>query len=209
MVRRRCGIKRATTIELGFVALFVSVAALPAQSPQASASAAPAVVSTRPCSTNPVLPASNAKKAARKLKDVSPPDSPPSCIEVQGQPIEIQEFLQNTARRQGWRIGEDRASEDTWFYVRYLDAGELDKYATIKVLIEPVIFSNGKAAVTIRTADLGDGFARVQITSHFQGEGKSADRASPQPASTWPLTSKGVLEQELVNALQTSFKPLE
>jgi len=163
----------------------------------------------RPCSTNPVLPVSNAEKAARKLKDVPPPDPPPSCIEVQGQPIEIQEFLQNTARRQAWRIGENRASEDTWSYVRYLDAGELDKYANTKVLIEPVIFSNGKAAVTIRTADLGDGYARVQITSHFQGDGKSADRASPQPASTWPLTSKGVLEQELLNALQTRFKPLK
>lgn len=113
------------------------------------------------------------------------------------------------ARQQAWRIGENRASDDTWSYVRYLDLDDLEKFADTKVLIEPVNFSNGKAAVTIRTSDLGDRYVRVQISARFQGEGRSADKISPQPASSWPLNSKGVLEQELVQALQSGYRPLE
>jgi hypothetical protein len=70
---------------------------------------------------------------------------------VKGEGMEIQEFLQNTAREQGWRIGENRVSDDTWFFVRYLDHDELEKYADTKVLIEPIQFTSGKAAVTLRT----------------------------------------------------------
>ena len=122
--------------------------------------------------------------------------------------MEIQEFLQNTAREQGWRIGENRASDDTWFFVRYLDPDELEKYADTKVLIEPIQFTSGKAAVTLRTTEIDEGFVRVQIIVQLQGEGKSSDKVLGQPGSVWTLNSKGVLEQELVTALQTRYKPL-
>jgi hypothetical protein len=133
----------------------------------------------------------------------------PTCIEAKGHAIEIQEFLQNMAREQAWRIGENRASEDTWSYVRYLNAEELERFADTKVLIEPVEFANGKAAVIVRTTDLADRYVRVQISAHFQGEGRSTDKISPQPATLWPLNSKGALEQDLVKALQSGYKPLE
>jgi hypothetical protein len=209
MVRRRFSKTSTVAIELLAVVLSVCVADLMAQSQPAATSPALRQDSTRPCSANPVLPGSNAKKAARKPKNMAPLEAAPVCIELKGQPIEIQEFLQNMARKQAWRIGENRASEEAWSYVRYFDPEELGKYADTKVLIEPVNFADGKAAVTVRTSDLGDGYVRVQITTRFQGEGKSADRAAAQPASTWPLTSKGVLEQELVTALQSGFRPLE
>jgi len=120
----------------------------------------------------------------------------------------MQEFLQNTAREQAWRIGENRLSDDTWSYVRYLDPGELEKYADTKVLIEPIQFTGGKAAVTLRTTELGEGYVRVQIMVQFQGEGKTSDKVLGQPGSVWTLNSKGVLEQEIVTALQTRYKPL-
>ena len=165
---------------------------------------------TRNCSANPVLALSaGKKKSSRKPKNSPAPELTPACIEVRGQAIEVQEFLQNTAREQSWRIGENRASDDTWSYVRYLDADELEKFADTKVLIEPVSFSNGKAAVVVRTTDLSGGYVRVQITAHFQGEGRSTDKVSAQPGNVWPLNSKGVLEQDSLKALQSGYKPLE
>ena len=32
------------------------------------------------------------------------------------------------------------------------------------------------------------------------------NRPASQPATMWPLNSKGILEQELIGALQTRFK---
>ena len=58
----------------------------------------------------------------------------------------------------------------------------------------------------VRTMDLPDGYVRVQISTRFQGDGKSTDKVVGQPATVWPLNSKGVMEQELLGALQTSFQ---
>ena len=192
-------------------ALFLCDAGLHAQeSTQTTPAASVSGILTRPCSANPVLPPPKSKKkGSNKLKHPLPPEPAPTCVEVKGEPIEIQEFLQTTAREHSWRIGENRASDDTWSYVRYLDTDELEKFADTKVLIEPVKFTSGKAAVTVRTTDIGEGYARVQISAHIQGEGKSMDKTWAQPGSVWPLNSKGGLEQELVMALQTGYKPLQ
>ncbi|MGB7845589.1 MAG: hypothetical protein WBL63_08245, partial [Candidatus Acidiferrum sp.] len=166
--------------------------------------------SSRPCSANPVLPApTGKKKASRKTAHPLPAEPAPTCVELKGSAIEIQEFLQNTAREESWRIGENRASEDTWSFVRYLDLDELEKYGDTKVLLEPVKFTSGKAAVILRTTDLGEGYVRAQISARIQGEGKSADKNWAQPGSVWQLNSKGVLEQELVAVLQMRYKPME
>lgn len=106
-------------------------------------------------------------------------------------------------------MAESRASEDTWSYVRYFDGAELDQYADTAALAGSVKFSSGKAAVTVRTADIGEGFVRVQIVTHFQGEGKSTDKVMGQPGTQWPLGSAGLLERELTTALQTKYHPLE
>ena len=208
MSRQRC----ITRNGIHFVAatLFFCAYSLRAQTQPAVAAQPNISALTRPCSANPVLSGSGTrKKTSHKSTNPLPAESAPTCIEVKGQSIEVQEFLQNTARKQAWRIGENRVSEDTWSYVRYLNPDELDRFADTKVLIEPVSFSSGKAAVTVRTSDLGDGYVRLQISTHFQGEGQSTDKASPQPATLWPLNSKGVLERDLVNALQSGYKPLD
>jgi hypothetical protein len=192
-----------------FVTLFSACGArVQSAVPQQTAPAASLFASSRACSTNPVLVPGPKSKSSKKLKHPLPPEPPPVCIEIKGEAIEIQEFLQSMAREQQWRMGEGRASEDTWSFVRYFSADELEKYADTKVLIEPVEFSSGKAALTVRTTELGDGYARVQISSHFQGEGKSSDKAWAQPGNLWPLNSRGVLEQELIGYLSTRYRHL-
>jgi hypothetical protein len=128
---------------------------------------------------------------------------------MKGQPIEIQEFLQSVARDLKWRIGDNHASEVSWTFVRYLNDDELAKYSDTKVLVEPVVFTSGKAAIIVRTTELSEGFARVQIATHIQGDGKSTDQISAQPGTSWPLGSKGVLEGELLSALQSGYKRKE
>jgi hypothetical protein len=210
MTRRRSNRSVQRSIPLAIASLLALLSAARSQTPPASSPQTNASAPTRPCSANPVLAGSgNKKQSSRKHNNSLPAEPAPTCIEVKGQAIDIQEFLQNITRKQAWRIGENRASEDTWSCVRYLDAEELEKFADTKVLIEPMDFTNGKAAVIVRTTDIGEGYTRVQISAHIQGEGTSTDRVSPQPASVWPLKSKGVLEQELVSSLQTGFKPME
>jgi hypothetical protein len=205
---RICGGTRRTVASAVLGAL-LAAPARSMQTPPGPPSAGSANAITRACSANPVLTPTASKKTAHKSKHPLPPEPLPTCLEVKGEGIEIQEFLQTTAREQSWRIGENHSSEDTWSFVRYFDSEELEKYADTKVLIEPVKFTSGKAAVTIRTTDLNDGYSRVQISVHFLGEGKSTDKAWGQPTSQWVLSSKGVQEQELGSALQTHFKPVE
>ena len=163
----------------------------------------------RACTANPVLTPSGKSRSAKKSKHPLPPDPAPTCLELKGEPIEIQEFLQSVVRELQWRTGENHASEDTWSFVRYLDDEELTKYADTKVLVEPVDFTSGKAAVTVRTTELPDGYTRVQVTAHFQGEGKSTDKLMAQPGNSWPLRTKGTLEKELSDALQTRYKHVD
>jgi hypothetical protein len=169
---------------------------------------APSAVS-RACSINPVLGASGKGKQAHKTKHPLPPEPAPACLEMKGEALEIQETLQAAVRDLKWRVHENRVSEDSWTFVRSLNVEELEQYADTKVLLEPVEFEYGKAALMVRTADVGQGFVRVQISAQFQGEGKSADTVVKQPATSWPLHSKGTLEQELIAALQSRYKHVE
>jgi hypothetical protein len=164
---------------------------------------------SRKCSANPVLTLNKKFKSYKKSRHPIPADPPPACIEMKGQPIEIQEFLQSVARDLKWRIGDNHASEVSWTFVRYLNDDELAKYSDTKVLVEPVVFTSGKAAIIVRTTELSEGFARVQIATHIQGDGKSTDQISAQPGTSWPLGSKGVLEGELLSALQSGYKRKE
>jgi hypothetical protein len=161
---------------------------------------------SRPCTANPVLGEASKAKPQKKSKQAIAPEPLPACLELKGEPIEVQEFMQSVVRELQWRVGENYASEDTWSFVRYLNEEELEKCADTKVLVESVQFTGGKAAVLLRTQELDNGYVRVQISAHFQGNGKSTDKFSGQPVTEWPLKSKGILEQELIDALQTRFK---
>src|SRR5271165_1154202 len=202
MCRRRLAAGDTMRVYLLFTAgMLVCAAALRVQAQTAPPPPTSGTAATRACSANPVLAPIGKNKGSREAKHPLSPEPAPACVEVKGEGIEIQEFLQKTVREKAWQIGENRVSDDTWFFIRYLDPDELEKYADTKVLIEPVQFSRGKAAVTVRTMEIGGGYARVQMIVHFQGEGKSSDKVLGQPGSVWIIKSKGVLEQEMVTAL--------
>ncbi len=197
-------------IRFGAVLTLLGLAlALGAGAAQQAAPASGTTANSRPCSANPVLAPSGKDKHSQKTKYPVTQEPAPVCMEIKGEPIEVQEFLQTMAREQAWRIGENLASEDTWTFVRYFSADELENYADTKVLIETVKFTSGKAAVAVRTTDVGQGYVRVQITARFQGEGKSADRFSGQPATVWPLNSRGKMEKEMTAALQERYRHME
>ena len=172
---------------------------------QASAPSA----SGRTCTANPVLASGGRKKNAPRSKHPLPSEPLPACIEIKGEALEIQETLQAAIRDLKWSLHENHASEDSWTFVRSLNVEELERYADTKVLLEPVEFEFGKAALMVRTADIGQGFVRVQISAQIQGEGKSADSVIKQPVTSWPLRSKGILEQELIDTLQSRYKHVE
>jgi hypothetical protein len=211
-MRSRRSFWSSVLFPLLFGALLVDCSTSASSQAPAVPAASAAVVNTgnsRACSANPVLAPSGKSKSAKKSKHPLPPEPLPVCVEVKGEPIEIQEFLQSVVRKLQWRTGENHASEDTWAFVRYLNEEELAKYGDTKVLVEPVEFTSGKAAITIRTVELGDGFSRVQIAAHIQGEGKSTDKVWAQPGNVWTLRSKEVLEKELTDALQSRYKHAE
>jgi hypothetical protein len=47
---------------------------------------------------------------------------------------------------------------------------------------------------------------RPRADQHTLPRQWETDQFSGQPATMWPLNSKGILEQELIGALQTRFK---
>ena len=67
--------------------------------------------------------------------------------------------------------------------MRYLNDEELEKYADTKALLEPVEFTGGKVPGLIRTQEVADGYVRVQVSTHFQGNGNAPTSfpASRQP----------------------------
>jgi len=160
----------------------------------------------RNCSENPVLERGVKKPA--KSKHASPAEATPVCREIAGDAIELQEFLQAQGRAQSWHMSDNHAAEDSWTYVRYFDGDELDKYADTMAVAKDVKFSHGKAAVSVRTTDIGGGFVRVQITARFLGEAKSDETVISQPAAQWPLASTGLLEKELFSTIEKNYHPL-
>jgi hypothetical protein len=138
---------------------------------------------SRACTANPVLEGNSKSRPQKKSKHPLAPEPLPTCLELKGEPIEVQEFLQSVVREFQWRVGENHASEDTWSFVRCLNDEDLEKYADSKVLLEPVEFTGGKVAVLLRTQELNEGYVRVHISTHFQGNG---NRPTSFPASRQP-----------------------
>jgi hypothetical protein len=66
---------------------------------------------SRACTENPVLEYSKAK-LQKKLKHPVAPEPLPACVELKGDAIEVQEFLQPVVREFQWRVGESHASVD-------------------------------------------------------------------------------------------------
>jgi hypothetical protein len=77
-----------------------------------------ASANSRACTANPVLEGNSKSRPQKKSKHPLAPEPLPTCLELKGEPIEVQEFLQSVVREFQWRVGENHASEDTWSFVR-------------------------------------------------------------------------------------------
>lgn len=162
----------------------------------------PPNTAARPCRIVPDTskPSKETKKNGKKrLRDVD------GCLEVRSTTLEVQEYLQAYGREQRWNLGDEHVAEDAWTFSRKLERDELLRYVQKDANAERVNWTSGVAFVQVRTAELEEGFVRVQIAAHFQGYGQSLDRFAPQK-EFWPLISNGSVEKQLISALELHFK---
>jgi hypothetical protein len=170
----------------------------PAEKPVTEAAltrACPASTTSRPPKTKPP------PKAAHPKEPVS------VCVEAKGSAIDLQDFFESYARRQRWRIADERYAEDSWIFSRTLDKNELLQYAKEGPLAGRVHWTEGKAVIQIIVRQQDGGFARVEISARLQGGGESVDSFAP-PRESWDLDSNGALEKELVAGLEAHLKSL-
>jgi hypothetical protein len=189
--------------------IFLLVACIPevsllAQAPAANPAAGDASATSHPCSMAQSSPA-HKKKSKNKLREEKQVVS--ACLEAKASPLDIQEFFQNYLRVQGWRFGEERIVADGWMFARYLDKDELLQFAKEGILAGRVKWTEGKALVQVTTREIDGGFTRVEVSARMQGNGQNVDRFAP-PKDTWDLDSSGVLEKNLIDALDVHFKSL-
>ena len=157
----------------------------------------------RPCKLQPQETAAG-KKPEKHKKGKSAAqqgNAGEACLEVAGSPLEAQERLQAFVREQSWQIGDAEISESSWSFSIDLSDKELVGYTNPDYASQRVTWGRGKAVVLVKTAELGDGFARTTVTTKFEGWGDSDDALAMKRAS-WTLTSNGRLELELIGALQ-------
>jgi hypothetical protein len=162
----------------------------------------PPNTATRPCKIVPDTskPSKEAKKNGKKrLGDTD------GCLEVHSTTLEVQEYLQAYGREQKWNLGDEHVAEDAWTFSRKLERDELLRCTQNDANSERVNWSSGLAFVQVKTAELDEGFVRVQIAVRFQGYGQSLDRFAPQK-EFWPLSSNGSLEKQLISVLEMHFK---
>jgi hypothetical protein len=165
----------------------------------------PAAPISRPCSAQPV--GSDHKEKSKGKSTRATKEALSACLDVKSSPLEIQEFFQNYVRAQGWRFGEEKIVEDGWIFARYLDKDELLQFAKEGVFAGRVKWTEGRALVQVTTREIDGGFTRVEISARMQGIGQNADRFAP-PKDTWDLDSSGVLEKNLIDALDAHVKSL-
>lgn len=141
--------------------------------------------------------------SSSKNKKATPPGAQ-ACVEVRGNSLVVQEYLQSFAREARWLLNDEQAAEDLWSFSMPLSAEELVAYA--KPFSNPKMeWSAGKASVNVRTTELPDGFVRVVIAARFDGYGDPEDKFAPKRES-WPLPSSGILEAKMAEAVKAHFK---
>jgi len=179
--------------------LLTSSLALPAQT-------APATELVRPCAASwNAAPTDRKKKPpSNKAKQEQPADSG-VCIELAYPQLDIQEFLQARARKEQWKIFQERVSEETWSFSIELSKEELLKSTNDSRLNGRVEWTKGIALVTVNTFPLPDGFSRTIIRASFRGYAKAVDQFLVE-REYWELESNHNFESTMITALQNYIK---
>ena len=129
-------------------------------------------------------------------------DTANACLEASGTALHVQEQLQSFVRQQRWTVSNEDINETTWTFDVGLNKEELLHYANPDGSSHRVDWQGGKAAVVVRSWDLGDGFARTIVSAKFQGFGESSDAFATQ-RSPWALISNGTFEAKIIDGLRT------
>lgn len=159
---------------------------------------------TRPCKASdrghmtPKKPIKQKKHSRSEQQN----DTANACVEASGTALHVQEQLQSFVRQQRWAVSNEDINETTWTFDVGFNKEELLHYANPDSSSNRVDWRDGKAAVVVRSWDLGDGFARTIVSAKFQGFGESNDAFATQ-RSPWTLTSKGTFEAKIIEGLQT------
>jgi hypothetical protein len=69
------------------------------------------------CTANSVWESNSKSKPLKKSKHPVAPEPLPACLELESEPIEVQDFLQSVVLEFQWRVGENHASEDSWSFL--------------------------------------------------------------------------------------------
>jgi hypothetical protein len=163
-----------------------------------------APLGTRPCKASdhgeltPKKPIKQKKHRRTEQQD----DTANACLEASGTALHIQEQLQSFVRQQRWLVSNEDINETTWTFDLGFNKEELLRYASPDSSSSRVDWQDGKAAVVIRSWDLGDGYARTIVSAKFQGFGESSDSFATQ-RSPWTLISNGTLEAKIIEGLRT------
>jgi hypothetical protein len=179
--------------------LLTSSLALPAQN-------ATTTELVRPCAAawNAAQPDSKKKQPSKKSKQEAPQDSG-VCVELAYPQLDIQEFLQARARKEQWKIFEERVTEETWSFSVDLTKEELLKSTNDSRLNGRVEWTKGIALLTVTTFALPDGFSRTIIRAGFRGYAKAVDQFQVE-REYWELESNHNFETTMITALETYIK---
>jgi hypothetical protein len=160
----------------------------------------------RPCAATWNAPPADPKKKqpTRKPKQEIQAD-PGVCIELAYPQLDIQEFLQARARKEQWKIFEERVTEETWSFSIELTKEELLKSTADSKLAGRVEWTKGIALVTVTTFPLPDGFSRTIIRAGFRGYAKAVDQFLAE-REYWELESNHTLEGTMIAALENYIK---
>jgi hypothetical protein len=183
--------------------LALSVLILPVSARQAAVSDPAA----RPCKVAGREPAGGKHPASQKNRNTEHAETNTgrACLELHSPALDLQEHLQSLVREKQWHISDEQIGESLWSFTLDLSREELLGYTKPDPAAGRVILTGGKAAVLVKTADLGDGYTRLTVSVHFEGYGEAEDTFAMKRAS-WKLSSSGRLESMLTDAWQTRFR---
>jgi hypothetical protein len=160
----------------------------------------------RPCAASwKAAPTESKKKLPSKNAKQELPVDPGVCIDLAYPQLDIQEFLQARARKEQWKIFEERVSEDTWSFSIELTKEELLRSTNDSKLGGRVEWTKGIALVTVSTFSLPDGFSRTIIRAGFRGYAKTVDQFLVV-REYWELESNHSFETTMITALENYLK---
>jgi hypothetical protein len=142
---------------------------------------------------------------AAQVRSCAGASEDPTCAEIHAAAPELRDWLRAHVREEKWHIEREEDSADTWTFVRNLERDELAQAARTDMLGGRIAWTSGKATVTAKTSEAGNGYTRVQISARFVGRGHAPQNFA-RPSDLWPLASRKTLEGGMMAALKSHFQ---